>query len=328
MPPEIPSPQPLEVPETPSSRQHLYGALTLALIGVAAFLFVFAYFQGLPIADSQAAAAAATDVPSPFDGIHLQADAAIVIELNTGKVLFEKNADTQLPLASLTKVPLALAVSEVLDPERVITIPYDTSYTEGGQRLLQGERWKIRDVMHFTLIASSNEGAQILADAADAQLHSLYASSTPGKAALWRMNDLATSLGLSHTYFLNVSGLDESEAQSGAYGSARDMAKVFAYAATSRPDVFAGTTKDGMLLYDQDGRSTAAFNTNEALGQIPGLIMGKTGYTDLAGGNLGVVFDAGLSQPIVAIVLGSTHAGRFSDMRLLVEKAREAISQE
>ncbi len=314
------------VQQAPNRNLHLYGAFTLALIGVATFFFVFAYFDGLPKETTQTAAAASST--SPFDSVQIRGSAAIVVELNSGKILYEKNADVQLPLASLTKVPLALAVSEVLSPERVITIPYDTGFAEGGQRLLKGERWKVRDVMHFTLIASSNEGAEILALNADSALQVLYASSTPGAAALWRMNDLAHSLGLSHTYFLNVSGLDESTTQSGAYGSARDMAKLFAYAATAKPEIFAGTAKDGLLLVDEAGDTASAYNTNDALGAISGLIMGKTGYTDLAGGNLGVVFDAGLSQPIVVIVLGSSQQGRFADVRLLVETARKAISEE
>lgn len=301
------------------------GAITLGLVGVAAFFFAYSYFEGIVPNTSQTASAA--HEPTVFDNISISADAAIVIELNSGAVLYEKNADTQLPLASLTKVPLALAVSEVLSPDQIIQIPYNTAFTEGGQRLLAGEQWRVQDVLHFTLVASSNEGADILAAEADDRLVALYASSTPGSAALWRMNDLAKSLGLSHTYFLNVSGLDESMSQSGSYGSARDMAKLFAYAATARPEIFAGTARDGLLLQDQAGQTTAAFNTNQALGQIPGLIMGKTGFTDLAGGNLAVVFDVGLSQPVVAVVLGSSRDGRFSDMRILVDATIEHITR-
>ncbi len=70
---------------------------------------------------------------------------------------------------------------------------------------------------------------------------------------------------------------------------------------------------------------TRAFNTNEALGEIPGLLMGKTGFTDLAGGNLAVVFEAGPARPIVVVVLGSTREGRFADMRILVETTLRAL---
>ena len=70
---------------------------------------------------------------------------------------------------------------------------------------------------------------------------------------------------------------------------------------------------------------TSAFNTNEALGELPGLIMGKTGITDLAGGNLGIVFEVSPNHPVVAVVLGSTRDGRFEDMKKLVARTQETI---
>jgi D-alanyl-D-alanine carboxypeptidase len=63
-------------------------------------------------------------------------------------------------------------------------------------------------------------------------------------------------------------------------------------------------------------------NTNEALEHLPGLIASKTGYTDLAGGNLAIVFDKGIGHHFVAVVLGSSRQGRFSDMRALMEAVR------
>lgn len=306
------------------------GVLTLVLVGSAAFLGAYSYMTERSSASSQAAAAAAAaTLPDPFENINVRAAAAIIVDQKTGKVLYQKNADAQLPLASITKVPMALAVSEVLDPQTLITIPYDTAYAGSPPtRLQKGQQWSERDVMNFTLIASSNEGAQILADAADAQLHQKYPESPADTATLWRMNDLAKSLGLTHTYFLNVNGLDISTTQSGGYSTARETAELFGYAASTSPGVFAATAEGGLLLENQDGGSTTAHNTNEALGEIPGLILGKTGYTDLAGGNLGVVFDVGLAHPVVAVVLGSTYDGRFSDMKALVEAAREKVMQQ
>jgi serine-type D-Ala-D-Ala carboxypeptidase (penicillin-binding protein 5/6) len=316
----------MEGTEPLSNKQHTLRAISLIVLGLAACIMVFSYMDAFAPAVTQTASAAAA--PTAYDDLSIAAKSAIVVELNTGRVLFEKNADAQLPLASLTKVPLALVVSEVLPASRVLEIPYNTAFTEGAKRLLKGEKLTVRDVMHFSLVASSNESSQILAEYADAELRLLYASSTPGEAALSRMNDLARSLGLTRTYFRNVSGLDIDETESGAYGSARDMARLFAYAATARPELFDGTTRDGLLLIDAGGQTTTAFNTNQALGSIPGLIMGKTGFTDLAGGNLAIVFDVGLSQPVVAVVLGSTIDGRFSDMRSLVDRTLKAISEE
>ena len=273
------------------------------------------------------AAAAATSQDS-FEGVVLTAKSALVQDMLNGKILYSKNPDIQLPLASLTKVPLMLAVSEVLSMDTVITIPYDTAPKGSAERLAKGEKWPVRDVTNFTLIASSNTGAEILASAADTAIRERFKEAPEGGAALWRMNKIAEELGLAHTYFLNVSGLDVSTTLSGAYGSAGDMAKLFKYAATEKPGVFAGTAKGGLFLTSPNGDvKTRAFNTNEALGDIPGLIMGKTGTTDLAGGNLAIVFDVGPAHPVVAIVLGSTREARFEDMKLLIAKTQEAISQ-
>lgn len=311
------------------SSGRLIGVLSLALIGAAAFLFVYSYLGDSLQKSSQAASVAeAQTLPNPFENVSIDAKSAIVVDLKTGKTLYEKNADAQLPLASITKVAMALAVSEVLLPNQVMTIPYDTAYAGSPPtRLKKGEQWKERDVMNFTLIASSNEGAQILADAADAPLRAKYPNAPGSDATLWRMNELVKGLGLTHTYFLNVNGLDISTTQSGAYGTARELATLFAYAASSSPSVFAGTAEDGIHLVSEDGASATPHNTNEALGEIPGLIMGKTGYTDLAGGNLGVVFDVGLAHPVVAIVLGSSYDGRFVDMQALVSAARAKVMQ-
>jgi D-alanyl-D-alanine carboxypeptidase len=98
------------------------------------------------------------------------------------------------------------------------------------------------------------------------------------------MNDLAKNLGLSHTYFLNVSGLDLSTTQAGAYGSAHDVARLFGYAASTSPNMFEQTARNKISIRATTGETVTALNTDEALASFPGLIVGKTGYTDLAEG--------------------------------------------
>ncbi len=300
-----------------------YGLTLLCLIAAAAFFIVYGYFDNMqPPVVAQAAAVVKAD---PFAGIHIAADAAVVIDLTTGETLYEKNADTQLPLASLTKVPLVVVVAESMPKGSMVTIPIDTAWNSNAQQLHQGDVLKLQDLIDYTLIASSNEGAEILGAVAEKSVSARYPQAPLGGSTLWRMNNLVSELGLSHTYFLNPSGLDESLTQSGAYGSPRDVAKIFAYAAQNYPDTFTGTTENGRLVYSEGGGVASVTNTNEALGDIPGLIMGKTGFTDLAGGNLAVVFDVGLARPVAAVVLGSTEHARFTDMRILVNKAREAV---
>ena len=68
-------------------------------------------------------------------------------------------------------------------------------------------------------------------------------------------------------------------------------------------------------------------NTNDSVNNIPGLIASKTGYTELAGGNLVFAFDAGINHPIIVSILGSTQEGRFVDAEKLVAASLKAIAQ-
>jgi serine-type D-Ala-D-Ala carboxypeptidase (penicillin-binding protein 5/6) len=306
---------------------HALGIIALCLVFVATTVFMtqldsVRYSAPQP----QVAMAATVEKPAAFRHLSLIATSSIVVDVSTGQTLYESNSDVQLPLASLTKVPMAFVVSESMPADSVVTIPRDTSPTSKAQSLPAGSRWYLKDLLTYTLVASSNDGAEILADQARYDIHLRYPQSPLNTATLWRMNDLAHSLGLTHTYFLNPTGLDESITQSGAYGSAGDMATLFAYVASTTPTIYAGTARAGVHLASLDGESTVVQNTDEALDAIPGLVMGKTGFTDLAGGNLAVVFDVAPGHRIVAVVLHSTREGRFSDMKKLVEAARETFA--
>ncbi len=121
------------------------------------------------------------------------------------------------------------------------------------------------------------------------------------------MNKKAEELNLNQTYFLNETGLDISKELSGAYGSANDVVKLISYALKNNPDLFEATTNN------------LATNTNLYASTTTLLIASKTGLTDLAGGNLAIVFDAGFNHPIISVVLGSSEKGRFTDTQKLIE---------
>ena len=312
----------------------LAGKAALVLICVAAAGLTWSYLSDVSSQAAAAEVAAEAPAPSPppaidttaFKDIALSAKSAIVVDETDGRTLYELHPDAQWPLASLTKVALTLAVSQVLPADTVITIPFNTGYnSHAGGEMQTGERWKLQEVIDFTLAVSSNEGADILATVGNDPIHEAYPLSPPASATLWRMNAIAKQLGLMHTYFLNDNGLDESLTQSGAYGSARDIATLFAYAATSAPQTFAATIRQGFNVTSVDGKHLQALNTDEALPSVPNAIMGKTGYTDLAGGNLAVCFTV-KSRLICAVVLGSTYNGRFTDMEHLVGATQTALA--
>jgi D-alanyl-D-alanine carboxypeptidase len=135
------------------------------------------------------------------------------------------------------------------------------------------------------------------------------------------LNKTAGKLGLSHTYFLNSTGLDLTASTSGAYGSATDVARLAAAFMHDYPTYFEVSTRSSVTV-PVSGREVTVKATGLPILDIPGIIGLKTGYTDLAGGNLVVAFDADVSRPLIAVVLGSTQSGRFQDMRTLINAAR------
>jgi D-alanyl-D-alanine carboxypeptidase len=290
----------------PARITHSSSLLVIVVLGLIFFVggagFSFSYFNAQAAHAAQeksqaaAVATAAAALPDAFASVHLIGQGAYVYDLTTHQVLFTMNADSVRPLASLTKIAMALAVTEVLSPDSDITIPYDTASPGSAEILTQGSVWPMHDVLSFTLIASSNQGADILSAAANDAIHAKYPQSPAGEpnaATLWRMNDIVQSLGLTGMYFDNDNGLDISTTTSGAYGSARDVGTLISYAASTSLQAFAGTTHDTMTFTNAAGQKATAYNTDTALGAIPGIVMGKTGYTDLAGGNLAIIFDTG-----------------------------------
>ena len=311
----------------------LLGALSLAAIFFLAASLTWTY---LARASSQTAAALVplktpASLPQPqvatssFSGVSLLAKSAIVVDETTGQVLYALHPDTQLPLASLKKVALVLSVGQVMPPDTVITIPFDTGYNPRGGSLYKGELWRLQDVINFTIAISSNQGADILAQVANDAIHTAFPASPAQGATLWRMNNLVQSLGLTDMYFLNDNGLDVSTTQSGGYGTARDVASLLDYAVQTMPERFAATTIRTFTVTSIDGSHVDAINTDEALPDIPNIILGKTGYTDLAGGNLAVCFKSN-GDTVCAVVLGSTFYGRFADMKTLVADTHAALS--
>lgn len=303
--------------------QKIYGGILLfASVGALSAL-ALAYSPHALEPSSQAAAAGASE-HNPFDEVEVGAHAVYVYDAAKGEELFAKNSTVQLPLASITKVMLVLAVAEVLPLDGTVVVSREAvERGEGG--LTWGEEWRVRDLVDYTLITSSNSGAEALAEAADAPLRAKYPAAPRGGAAVWRMNSLAQEFGLDATYFLNPSGLDESASQAGALGSARDIAILFAHALKER-ELFSGTTRSGVSFAPLNFPERTATNTNNALANISGILMGKTGTTDLAGGNLAVAFDAARGHPVIIIVLGATHEGRYEDVKKLVETARAGLS--
>jgi len=315
--------------ETPTTPHGTNDALIRVAIGIAilltalATIFAATFFRVSGSGDGQGAAVA----EAFYSEVDVVAKAALVYDLKTNAVLYQKKSELQLPLASLTKLMLALVISEVIPEGTQIPITAHALFREGEYGLVQSSYWDVQKLLDFTLIASSNDGAQALADSADSFIRAKHSIPSGENPTVWLMNKRARELGLVQTYFTDPSGLDESESMASAYGSTRDMAQLLSYMILNVPESIGATVQEGYLIEVSSGDIHNAQNTNTALGEIPGLIAGKTGFTDLAGGNLAVVFDVSIGHPVIVVVLGSTKDDRFTDVTTLVKLARESIAK-
>ncbi len=266
----------------------------------------------------------AAAVSQTFDGIELEAKSAVVWDVKNQRVLFNKNADDVRPLASITKLMTALVAYELLDPEEKVRITLDALKEQGDSGLVDGEEFTVENLADLVLIESSNDGASALGTRAGGVIGT---SGDPEALFVRAMNIRAGELGLTKTEFKNTTGLDLSETEAGAYGSARDVARLMDHIITSIPEAVALTTLEVTTIPNEEGEYHVAKNTNEAAGSLEGLLASKTGYTVLSGGNLVVAVNVGLNRPVVVVVMGSSYEGRFADTEKLVNRVRQAVAK-
>lgn len=266
---------------------------------------------------------------SPYANLDLKAKSIFVWDIKTHRKLYGHNEQEKLPLASVTKMMMALVASELLPPNTKITIAPVDLLEEGDSGLYVGEKWALADLLKFTLVASSNDGASAIAGVAGASMIANATTTDPftsKKLFIEKMNAKAHDIGLENTHFSNESGLDIDSLTGGAYGSARDMGMLFEYIFNKHPELFTATTYAKFDVSSEHNIMHHVANTNAGVEHIAGFIASKTGYTDLAGGNLVVVVDIGIDHPLVIAVLGSTRDGRFTDVEQLITAATHDIN--
>jgi D-alanyl-D-alanine carboxypeptidase len=277
---------------------------------------VLALFIFMPLAPSTAPPAPVTvatpTVPDAFAQVPLQAKAAIVYDLVTNETLYAKNAEAQLPLASLTKLLTVYAALAELSPNTPITIPADAVRVDEPRAFNEGQTFSLSDLARLTLTASLNDGAAAIA---------IATAERKGETQSTMLASAATALNLSQTYALNGNGLDVNTAISGGYGSARDLAILAGALVDQAPAIAEATTQSSAQAISAGGTSFNVKNTDPMVATVPRVLLSKTGYTDLAGGNLVLVFDAGIEHPIAVVVLGSSKEARFTDGAALVAAA-------
>lgn len=197
----------------------------------------------------------------------VSAKAAILMHADSGRVLYEKNADEHMLIASTTKIMTAIVVLEHCELDDLVEVDSRSAGIEGSSMYLKaGESYTVEDLLYGLLLVSGNDAASALA------LH--VADSMEEFAEL--MNAKAAELGMTESSFKNAHGLDEE----GHYSTARDMAKLAAYCIGNEDFArIAGTVSHTV------GEQTLV-NHNRLLREYDGCLGLKTGYTMAAGRTL------------------------------------------
>lgn len=250
--------------------------------------------------------------PSAFASVDVRAKAYIVYDIVDKRIVAAKNENEQLPLASLTKVMTALTALNHYDKDTPITIYESSIDGEYDLGLKKGQAWKLGELLKYVLVFSSNDGAYAVADTLSSR-----------RRFVELMNADSALLGLSFT-FTDPAGLDKGDGFGGK-GTVLDVAKLFAVTRRDHPEIFEATTRSRLAVQAGRERLNGIPNTNQQIGHFFGAEASKTGFTESAGGNLGVVVDVTLGRPTAIVVLGSTREERFSDVDALYSALVESL---
>jgi len=252
--------------------------------------------------------------------LDLQTKAAISVKINEvgrEKILFRKNIDQPLPIASLTKLMTAVIVLENSEDDslskKVIVSPKAASQEDVPVfgNLKSGDKLSVKKLLELMLIYSSNDAAWALFEVIGQEYF------------VEKMNQKAEILGLENTHFVNPTGLDPENLLYNLdnldyfnYSTARDLVKLAQYILKEHPLIFEISRKEPLYLI-KDGIFDLFF-TQEVIG-------GKTGYTDEAGGCILFVFKNDEGNLFINVILGTPSASaRIAEMQKLIDYASEA----
>ncbi|PWW05594.1 D-alanyl-D-alanine carboxypeptidase [Paenibacillus cellulosilyticus] len=212
-----------------------------------------------------AAVEAAANVP-PL-GTH--AKAATLIDVESGRILYDKSGDQRLRIASLTKIMTAIVAIENADLSDKVKVSARAAGKEGSSIYLKaGEEMKLEDMLYGLMLRSGNDAATAIAE------H--VGGSVEGFVRM--MNEKAEWIGLTNTQFMNPSGLDED----GHYSSANDLAKLTAYALHNPTFATIVKTRIKKAPNPNESWDYQWSNKNKMLAMYEGADGVKTGYTKMA----------------------------------------------
>lgn len=205
---------------------------------------------------------------------NLYARSAVLMDADTGRILFGKNDNEVMPMASTTKIMTLLVTLEHADLDEIVEVSARAASMPDVQlHIREGERYRLQDLCYSLMLESHNDSAVAIAE------H--VGGTVEGFAAM--MNQKAKHLGCYHTYFITPNGLDAEDEYGKHSTTARDLARIMR--CCIKNETFLSITREPSWMFtDMDGnRSFTVQNKNAFLQMMEGALTGKTGFTNEAG---------------------------------------------
>lgn len=286
----------------------------------------------------------------PEADISLYATAAVLMDGDTGRVLYGKNADTPMAMASTTKILTCILVLENVSLDETLEVSaYAASMPKVKLYLKKGEQYTVRDLLYSLMLESHNDSAVALAEHVGKRLLEQPLSDKPageytmeesGKAVAafaGLMNEKAVELGCRDSWFITPNGLDATQEftlQDGTVirkehcTTAAELARIMSYCVGASPqkDAFLEITRAGNYSFYANERSFSCTNHNAFLNMMSGALSGKTGFTNKAGYcYVGALERDGRTFVVALLACGwpNNKTWKWSDTRELMEYGLE-----
>ncbi len=261
--------------------------------------------------------------PSPARGVapaesQLYAQAAVLMDADSGRVLYAKNGDQQLPMASTTKIMTCILALEEGNPEDVYEASaYAASMPKVHLGVQEGEQYRLKDLLYAMMLESYNDAAVVIAEGLAGSV----------EAFAEKMNQRAWDLGCLDTYFITPNGLDAADETGIHSTTARDLARIMSYCIQNEQFLEITRTASYSFTDVSGSRSFTCANHNAFLSMMEGALSGKTGFTN----NAGYCYVGALRQDQRTYVVALLACGwpnnrsyKWADTRKLMEYGLEA----
>lgn len=241
------------------------------------------------------------------EDISLYATAAVLLDADSGRVLYEKNGTDVMAMASTTKIMTCIVTLENGNLDDVLEVSsYAASMPKVKLYVKKGERYVLRDLLHSLMLESHNDSAVAIAEyigkaflpqelrMKSTSEYTVEESKQAVAAFAGLMNQKALDIGCENSWFITPNGLDATQTITLENGetlvkehctTAEDLARIMAYCITGSPkrEEFLNITRTSNYSFSANSRSYSCVNHNSFLTMMDGALSGKTGFTNKAG---------------------------------------------